>query len=74
MRTKRLKNRPKDEFLSIFLGLATLYPLDSAVFMAEMDQWMDEKRNISKRAPGKSQEKRLTFFRQNSSIPIKAGF
>jgi hypothetical protein len=26
------------------------------------------------RAPGKSQEKNLTFFRQNSSIPIKAGF
>jgi hypothetical protein len=26
------------------------------------------------RAPGKSQEKKLTFFRQNSSIPIKAGF
>jgi transposase len=26
------------------------------------------------RAPGKSQEKKLTFFRQHSSIPIKAGF
>jgi hypothetical protein len=26
------------------------------------------------RAPGKSQEKNLTFFRQNSPIPIKAGF
>jgi len=29
---------------------------------------------FSIRVPGKSQEKRLTFFRQNSSIPIKAGF
>jgi len=26
------------------------------------------------RAPGKNQEKKLTFFRQNSSIRIKAGF
>ena len=36
MQTKKLKNRPKNEFLSIFLGLATPDPLDSAVFMAEM--------------------------------------
>jgi len=26
------------------------------------------------RAPGKNQEKKLTFFRQNSTIPVKAGF
>ena len=42
MRTKRLKNRLKDKFLSMFLGLATPDPLYSAVFMAEMAQWMDE--------------------------------
>ena len=46
MRTKRLKNRLKDEFLSIFLGLATSDTENSAVFMAEMDQWLDEKRNF----------------------------
>jgi len=33
-----------------------------------------QERNFSIRAPGKSQEKKSTFFRQNSSIPIKAGF
>jgi hypothetical protein len=36
------------------------------------DGWKDVPSTI--RAPGKSQEKRLTFFWQNSSIPIKAGF